>query len=60
MKFQKDFFKEEMQLFPGTIKMILQFPDFVELIEPLFQAIENKNYILAADIFYHEMAENII
>lgn len=51
---------EGMQLFPGTIEMIVQIPEFGELIEPLFQAIENKDYVLAADILYHEMAERII
>lgn len=50
---------EGMQLFTGTVEMIVQIPEFAELIEPLFQAIENKDYILAADIFYHEMAERI-
>lgn len=58
--FYQERIAEGMQLFPGTIEMILQIPEFTELIEPLFQAIENKDYILAADIFYHEMAENII
>lgn len=50
---------EGMQLFPGTVEMIVQIPEFTELIEPLFQAIENKDYILAADIFCHGMAERI-
>lgn len=58
--FYQERINEGMQLFPAIIEMILPIPEFAELIEPLFQAIENKNYILAADIFYHEMAENII
>lgn len=58
--FYQERINEGMQLFPSIIEMILPISEFAELIEPLFQAIENKDYILAADIFSHEMAERII
>lgn len=58
--FYQERIDEGMQLFPGTIEMIVQIPEFAELIEPLFQAIESKDYVLAADIFRHKMAERII
>lgn len=57
--FYQERIAEGMQLFPGTVEMILQIPEFIELTEPLFQAIEKQDYVLAADIFYHEMAERI-
>ena len=51
--------EEGLQLFPGTVEMIVQIPEFAGLIEPLFQAVERRDYVLAANIFQNEMAEQI-
>ena len=48
-----------MAMFMDVVGMITQIPEFGACINPLFDAVENKDYVLAADIFYHEMAERI-
>lgn len=52
--------QEAMKLFLPAVEMIIQIPEFSPLIQPLFDAVENKDYITAADILYHEMACKIV
>lgn len=54
--FYQEKIQEAMKLFLPTVEMIVQIPEFSPLIQPLFDAIEKKDYIMAADIFYYEMA----
>lgn len=39
-----------------ALEKILKIPAFGGLVNPLLEAIQNGDYVLAADIFYHEMA----
>lgn len=57
--FYQERIKEGMDMFMDVIKMVIEVPEFAELINPLFDAVETKDYVLAADIFYHEMAKRI-
>lgn len=57
--FYQEKIQEGMELFLPIIELIIQIPEFSHCIQPLFDAVENKDYVLAADIFYHEMAEKI-
>ncbi|MDY3908542.1 MAG: hypothetical protein SOZ48_02260 [Eubacterium sp.] len=47
--------QEGMNLFMETVGMVAQMSSMTEYIEPLFDALENDDYILAADILYHEV-----
>lgn len=51
--------QDGMGMFMDVIGMVVKIPEFSECINPLFDAVENKDYVLAADIFYHEMAMRI-
>lgn len=57
------FYQEKIQnglgMFEEVIGMVLSVPEFGELMKPLLEAVENKDYVLVADIFYHEMAMRI-
>lgn len=57
--FYQEKIQEGMDMFMDVVGMIVQIPEFSECINPLFDAVENKDYVLAADIFYYEMAERI-
>lgn len=57
--FYQEKIKEGMEMFMEVIGMVVQIPEFSECINPLFDAVEKKDYVLAADIFYHEMAMRI-
>lgn len=57
--FYQERIKDGMDMFMDVISMIVQIPEFAEYINPLFDSIEKKDYVLAADIFYHEMAMRI-
>lgn len=57
--FYQERIQEGMDMFMDVIGLVVQIPEFGELINPLFDAVENKDYVLAADIFYHEMAMRI-
>lgn len=58
--FYQEKIQEAMKLFLPAIEIIVQIPEFSPLIQPLFDAVENKDYIMAADILYHEMACKIV
>lgn len=57
------FYQEKIQEGLGMLEivvgMVLQVPEFCDLINPLLDAVEKKDYVLAADIFYHEIAMHI-
>jgi hypothetical protein len=57
--FYQEKIQEGMEMFMDVIGMIVQIPEFAPCIDPLFDAVEKKDYVLAADIFYHEMAQRI-
>ena len=57
--FYQERIQEGMAMFMDVVGMITQIPEFGACINPLFDVVENKDYVLAADIFYHEMAERI-
>lgn len=48
--------KEALAMFEEVLGYALAIPEFSTLVEPLLQAFEAKDYVLVADIFYHEMA----
>ncbi len=58
--FYQEKIQEAMELFLPTVEMIIMIPEFSQFIQPLFDAVENKDYIMAADILYHEMACRIV
>ena len=58
--FYQEKIQEAMKLFLPTVEMVVQIPEFSPFIQPLFDAVENKDYIMAADILYHEMACKIV
>ena len=45
-----------MGMFMEVMETVVTIPEFKDLMNPLFEAVEAKDYVLAADIFYHEMA----
>lgn len=51
--------EEGMQDFMQCAASIGQVPAFSVFIDPLFDALEQEDYILAADILQHEMAERL-
>ncbi len=51
--------QEGMALFMETAGLLAQVPAFAAFINPLFDALEQDDFILAADILYHEMTEKI-
>ena len=57
--FYQERVNEGLERFEKVLAMILQIPEFTGLIEPTMEAVENKDYVLLADIFYHEMAMRI-
>ena len=57
--FYQEKVQEGMDMFMDVVGLIVQIPEFKECINPLFDAVEKKDYVLVADIFYHEMAERI-
>ena len=57
--FYQERVNEGLERFEKVLAMILQIPEFTRLIEPTMEAVENKDYVLLADIFYHEMAMRI-
>lgn len=57
--FYQERISDGMGMFMDVVGMVAQIPEFAELMNPLFDAVENKDYVLAADIFYHEMAMRI-
>lgn len=57
--FYQERIQEGMNMFMDVIGLVVQIPEFSECINPLFDAVEAKDYVLVADIFYHEMAERI-
>lgn len=48
--------QEGMNLFLSIAGFIAQIPAIAGYINPLFDALEKDDYILAADILYHEIA----
>ncbi|MCH5252742.1 MAG: hypothetical protein J1F22_07190 [Lachnospiraceae bacterium] len=57
--FYQDRTQEGMALFMEMAGLLAQVPAFAVFINPLFDALEQNDYILAADILYHEMAEKL-
>lgn len=57
--FYQEKIQEGLGMFEDVVGMVLSVPEFSGLMNPLFDAVENKDYVLAADIFYHEMAMKI-
>ncbi len=45
--------------FEDVLGMILQVPEFEGLVGAVMEAMQNQDYVLLADIFYHEMAMRI-
>lgn len=54
--FYQEKITEAMNEFMDVVGIVVQIPEFSELLNPLFDAVEQKDYVLVADIFYHEMA----
>jgi hypothetical protein len=54
--FYQERIQEGMNGFMPLIENIVKIPELTEYINPLFDAVEKKDYVLVADIFYHEMA----
>ena len=50
---------EGMEMFPNLISLIINIPEFSSAIISLMNAVEKKDYVLAADICFYEMAEKI-
>lgn len=57
--FYQERIQDGMDMFMEVIKIIVEINEFKEYINPLFDAVEEKDYVLVADIFYHEMAMRI-
>lgn len=57
--FYQERIQEGLGMLEAVLGMILQVPEFGDLINPLLEAVEGKDYVLAADIFYHEVAMQI-
>lgn len=57
--FYQERIKEGMDMFMDVVGAVVLVPEFAGYIDPLFDAVEQKDYVLAADIFYHEMAMRI-
>lgn len=57
--FYQERIQDGMDMFMEVIKIIVQINEFKDYINPLFDAVEEKDYVLVADIFYHEMAMRI-
>lgn len=51
--------EEGLQLFMQVAGELGKVTEFSECINPLFDALEQDNYIMAADIISHEMLEKI-
>lgn len=47
--------QEGMNLFMETVGTVAQLSSMAEYVNPLFDALEKDDFILAADILYHEV-----
>lgn len=59
MCFYQERIKDGLDMLEEALKCVLSIPEFGECIAPLMDSIEQKDYVLAADIFYYEMAMRI-
>lgn len=57
--FYQEKIKEGLEQLEPVLAMVLQVPEFGECVSPLMEAVQNKDYVLVADIFYYEMAMRI-
>lgn len=57
--FYQERIEDGMGMFLDVVALVSNIPEFAEYINPLFDAVEKRDYVLAADIFYHEMAMRI-
>ena len=57
--FYQERIQEGLGMLENVLGMVLQVPAFCDVINPLLEAVEKKDYVLVADIFYHEMAMQI-
>ena len=57
--FYQDKIKDGLGMLESVLEMVLRVPEFTDLVNPLLEAVQNEDYVLAADIFYHEMVLRI-
>lgn len=57
--FYQEKFEKGMELFMAEVAKVALVPEFTAYINPLFDAVEVKDYVLAADILYYEMIKRI-
>ena len=48
--------EEGMSVFMRTVGELAKFPEIAPWINPLFDALDQRDYMLAADILTHELA----
>lgn len=58
--FYQERVKDGLDRFEKVLAMILQVPEFSEMVNPVMEALQGEDYVLLADIFYHEMAMRIV
>lgn len=57
--FYQERVEDGLERFERVLGMVLQVPAFAGSVEPVMEALQSKDYVLLADIFYHEMAMRI-
>ncbi len=57
--FYQEKVKEGLEQLELVISLVLQVPEFGDCVAPLLDAVQNKDYVQTADIFYYEMALRI-
>ena len=57
--FYQEKIKDGLGMLEEALKSVLAIPEFQECIAPLMDSLEKEDYVLAADIFYYEMAMRI-
>lgn len=57
--FYQEKIEKGMQIFMAEIAKAALVPEFSPYINPLFDAVEARDYVLAADILYYEMIKRM-
>lgn len=57
--FYQEKYEKGMELFMAEVAKLALVPEFSAHINPLFDAVEAQDYVLAADILYYEMVKKI-
>lgn len=57
--FYQNLFQEGLEMFMNHVAVLTQIPGNEKWIDPLFHALEEEDYLYAADILCHELAAAI-